>query len=52
MLARAREKGLDGDELRALGEPSTACPEFVAAGLFLEQYLDVLDAQSASTTPT
>ena len=38
VLGRAREKGLDGDALRALGGRTT-CPEYVAAGLFLEQYL-------------
>ena len=46
MLARAREKGLDGDGLRALGERH-GLPEYVAAGLFLEQYLTVLDHQGA-----
>ena len=47
VLARAREKGLDGDELRALGE-SHGLPEYVAAGLFLEQYLTVLDQQGST----
>ena len=42
VLSRAREKGLDGEELRRLGEEG-AIPEFVAAGHFLDQYLDVLD---------
>ncbi len=46
VLSRAREKGLDGDELRALGE-AEGLPEFVAAGLFLDQYLDSLDSQGA-----
>src|SRR5689334_8699716 len=39
VLSRAREKGLDGEELRLLGE-AESLPEFVAAGLFLDQYLD------------
>ncbi len=47
VLGRAREKGLDGEELRALGE-SEGIEEFVAAGLFLSQYLDSLDSQGAT----
>src|SRR3954449_6085173 len=47
VLGRAREKGLDGDALRALGETHDL-PEYVAAGLFLEQYLVNLDQQSAT----
>jgi len=47
VLGRAREKGLDGDALRALGEANDL-PEYTAAGLFLEQYLDNLDQQSAT----
>lgn len=46
VLSRAREKGLDGDELRRLGEENDV-PEFVAAGAFLSQYLDVLDSRGA-----
>jgi superfamily I DNA/RNA helicase/RecB family exonuclease len=46
VLARAREKGLDGPSLQKLGIEADL-PEYVAAGLFLDQYLDVLDAQSA-----
>ncbi|MDT9593768.1 ATP-dependent DNA helicase [Nocardioides zeae] len=46
VLARAREKGLTADDLVRLGE-SEQVPEFTAAGLFLEQYLDVLDDKSA-----
>lgn len=46
VLSRAREKGLDGEELRLLGE-AEGVPEFVAAGLFLDQYLDSLDSQGA-----
>ncbi len=46
VLARAREKGLDGPSLQKLGIDADL-PEYVAAGLFLDQYLDVLDAQSA-----
>ena len=50
VLARAREKGLDPWQLRALGEQE-AVPELVAAGLFLEQYLTVLDAQGSVDYP-
>ncbi len=46
VLARAREKGLDGAELRQLGEQAGE-PAYVAAGLFLDQYLDNLDSQGA-----
>ena len=46
VLSRAREKGLDGEELRRLGEEH-ALPELVAAGIFLEQYLDILDSRGA-----
>jgi superfamily I DNA/RNA helicase/RecB family exonuclease len=46
VLSRAREKGLDGEELRRLGEEHDL-PEFVAAGAFLEQYLDILDSRGA-----
>ena len=47
VLSRAREKGLDGDDLRALGEQHDL-PEFIAAGLFLEQYLTNLDSVGAT----
>ncbi len=47
VLSRAREKGLDGDDLRALGEEHDA-PELLAAGLFLGQYLDTLDSVGAT----
>ena len=46
LLARARERGLTGERLAALGE-AAGRPEWVAGGRFLEQYLDVLDAESA-----
>lgn len=46
VLARAREKGLDGQALAALGEAHDL-PEYVAAGLFLDQYLTALDYDSA-----
>lgn len=46
VLSRAREKGLDGVDLEALGHEH-GLPEFVAAGLFLDQYLTNLDAQGA-----
>jgi superfamily I DNA/RNA helicase/RecB family exonuclease len=47
VLGRAREKGLEPDDLRRLGEEHDL-PEFVAAGWFLEQYLQNLDDQSAT----
>ncbi|HEX7716554.1 MAG TPA: ATP-dependent helicase, partial [Marmoricola sp.] len=45
-LARARERGLDPSSLRALGVQEDR-PELVAAGWFLEQYHEVLDAEGA-----
>ena len=47
VLGRAREKGLDATALRELGRVHDV-PEFVAAGWFLEQYLQNLDAQGAT----
>jgi superfamily I DNA/RNA helicase/RecB family exonuclease len=47
VLSRAREKGLEADELVALGEQEQV-PAYVAAGLFLRGYLDNLDDQSAT----
>ena len=47
VLSRAREKGMEGLDLIALGERE-AMPAFVAAGLFLQDYLDNLDDQSAT----
>ncbi|MGA8257123.1 MAG: ATP-dependent DNA helicase, partial [Nocardioides sp.] len=47
VLSRAREKGHDGADLRALGAEHDL-PEFLAAGLFLEQYLDNLDSVGAT----
>ncbi len=46
VLSRAREKELDGEALQRLGEDNDL-PEFVAAGLFLEQYLTILDERAA-----
>jgi superfamily I DNA/RNA helicase/RecB family exonuclease len=46
VLSRAREKGLEGPDLIRLGEENGR-PEYVAAGAFLDQYLDVLDSQAA-----
>ncbi len=46
LLARARERGLDADALRRLGQASGRT-EFSSAGAFLESYLDNLDFQSA-----
>ncbi|MBC7277075.1 ATP-dependent DNA helicase [Nocardioides sp.] len=50
VIARARERGLDPDQLVTLGRDE-GIEEFVAAGWFLEQYLDVLGAQAAIDYP-
>ncbi|HEY0889883.1 MAG TPA: ATP-dependent helicase, partial [Nocardioides sp.] len=50
VLSRAREKGLEGEDLRALGERESI-PEFVAAGLFLDSYLTNLDSQGLTDYP-
>ncbi|KAA1421026.1 ATP-dependent helicase [Nocardioides humilatus] len=50
VIARARERGLDPAQLVELGRREQV-PEFEAAGLFLEQYLDVLGDQSAIDYP-
>lgn len=47
VLSRAREKGMESDQLVALGEQEGR-PELVAAGLFLADYLTNLDDQSAT----
>ena len=47
VLARAREKGLDPAGLRSLGEEHDL-PELVSAGLFMEQYLTILDNLGAT----
>jgi superfamily I DNA/RNA helicase/RecB family exonuclease len=47
VLARAREKGMESDDLVALGRAEDR-PEYVAAGLFLADYLTNLDDQSAT----
>jgi superfamily I DNA/RNA helicase/RecB family exonuclease len=44
LFDRARERGLDGGGLRKLGG-QVARPAWVAAGTFLDEYLDVLDAR-------
>ncbi|MFT4262982.1 MAG: ATP-dependent helicase, partial [Nocardioides sp.] len=46
VLARAREKGLESPDLVRLGQEG-GVPEFVAAGLFMEEYLTNLDSQGA-----
>ena len=46
VLSRAREKGLEGEDLAALGREHDL-PAYVAAGAFLEQYLTVLDSRGA-----
>lgn len=50
VLARARERGLDPDDLVELGR-TEGLPVFEAAGLFMEQFLDVMAAQSAIDYP-
>jgi superfamily I DNA/RNA helicase/RecB family exonuclease len=50
VLARAREKGLDPADLVRLGRAEDE-PAWTAAGLFMEQYLTVLDAESAVDYP-
>src|SRR4051794_848753 len=47
VLSRTREKGMESDDLVALGEREGR-PEYVAAGLFLADYLTNLDDQSAT----
>lgn len=47
VLSRAREKGLDGPDLQRLGEEE-GLPEFIAAGRFLEAYLNNLDFHGAT----
>jgi superfamily I DNA/RNA helicase/RecB family exonuclease len=47
VLSRAREKGLESDDLVALGHREGR-PEYAAAGLFLADYLTNLDDQSAT----
>ncbi|QVT80853.1 DNA helicase II [Nocardioides aquaticus] len=47
VLARAREKGLDGEQLSGLGHAHDA-PELVAAGAFLDQYLTTMDYLGAT----
>ena len=47
VLARAREKGMESEDLVALGQREGR-PEYVAAGLFLADYLTNLDDQSAT----
>jgi superfamily I DNA/RNA helicase/RecB family exonuclease len=44
LFDRARERGLDGAALRKLGEQASR-PAWVAAGTFLDEYLDILDAR-------
>src|SRR3954452_14890007 len=50
LLARARERGVSGARLAALGA-EVGRPEWVSAGRFLDQYLDVLDAESTVDYP-
>ncbi len=50
VIARAREKGADHDQLLALGTRHEI-PELVAAGIFLRHYLDNLDDHGATDYP-
>jgi len=50
VLARAREKGLEPSDLVTLGRAEDQ-PVWTAAGLFMEQYLDILDSESAVDYP-
>ncbi|MGN6132282.1 MAG: ATP-dependent helicase, partial [Nocardioidaceae bacterium] len=50
VLARARERGLAPEDLVELGRRGEQ-PAWVAAGRFMEQYLDILDAESAIDYP-
>jgi superfamily I DNA/RNA helicase/RecB family exonuclease len=50
VLARARERGLDPTDLVTLGRTEGE-PAWVAAGQFMEQYLTVLDNESALDYP-
>ena len=44
VLARARQLGMDPDDLVAAGE-AAGRPEWVGVGTFFDEYLDVLDAE-------
>ena len=48
MLSRAREKGLDADGLRALGEPSTTCRSSWRPGCSSSSTSTILDSQGAT----
>ncbi|MGH3369610.1 MAG: ATP-dependent helicase, partial [Nocardioidaceae bacterium] len=50
VLARAREKGLDPVDLKAMGDASGA-PELVAAARFMQQYQVILDDHAAIDYP-
>lgn len=50
VIARAREKGADHEQLYALGV-SENIPEFTAAGIFLAHYLNSLDDHGATDYP-
>ena len=50
VLARAREKGLSPEQLIALAR-AEGQPAWEAAGLFMEQYLTILDSESAIDYP-
>ena len=50
VIGRAREKGLEPEDLERLGREN-GVDAYVAAGRFLGQYLDVLDSSSAIDYP-
>jgi superfamily I DNA/RNA helicase/RecB family exonuclease len=50
LMAHARERGLDPEDLERLGRDE-GMPELVAAGAFMRQYLDVLGDESAIDYP-
>ncbi|HSJ20361.1 MAG TPA: ATP-dependent DNA helicase [Nocardioidaceae bacterium] len=50
VLARARERGLEPEDLVELGRAEEQ-PAWTAAGLFMEQYLTILDNESAIDYP-
>jgi superfamily I DNA/RNA helicase/RecB family exonuclease len=50
VLARAREKGLDPEDLVRIGREESR-PAWVASGLFMEEYLRTLDFRSALDYP-
>ena len=52
VLSRARERGLDPDRPRGARPTPSDAPEFAAAGLFMQQYLESSTTRARSTTPS